>query len=119
MVRTAKRVGLPSLSYNDEGLRVQDCETKKKGSGLVGVVNVNSVSRALMKNRGGAYVEGGGTKRAGFCHLGEGILQQTGLSAGPKARLSGSEIFGPIPNWSKSPIGQREGSGLKKASKLK
>ena len=120
MVRAAKRVGLPSLSCNDEGLRVQGCGTKKeKGSGLVGAVNVNSVSGALMKNRGGAYVEGGGTKRAGFCRLGEGIFQQTGLSAGPKARLSGFEIFRPIPNRSKSPIGQREGSGLKKAPKLK
>ena len=119
MARAVKRVGLPSLSCNDEGLKVQDCGTEKEwGSGLVGAVNVNYMSGALMKNRGGAYVEEGGTKRAGFCRLGEGILQHSGLPAGP-ARLSGSEIFGPIPNRSKSQIGQRVGSGLKKASNLK
>ena len=61
----------------------------------------------------------GGNKRAGFCCLGEGITQQTGLSAGSNVRLNEFEIFGPIPNRSSSPIGQREGSGLKKAPKLK
>ena len=120
VVRAAKRVGLPSLSCNDEGQRVQGCGTRKeKGSGLVGAVKVNSVSGALMKHRGGAYVEGGGNKRAGFCHLGEGITQQTGLSAGPNVRLNGFEIFGPIPDRSRSPMGQRDGSGLRKALKLK
>ena len=120
VVRAAKRVGLPSLSCNDEGQRAQGCGTKKeKGSGLVGAVKVNSVSGALMKHRGGAYGEGGGNKRAGFCCLGEGITQQTGLSAGSNVRLNEFEIFGPIPNRSSSPIRQREGSGLKKAPKLK
>ena len=120
VARAARRVGLPSPSCNDEGLWVQSCGTKKeKGSGLVGAVYVNSVSGALMKNRNGAYVAGGGTKRAGFCRPGDGFFQQTGRSARPKARLSGPEIFGPISNRSKCPIGQREDSGLLMAPFLK
>ena len=97
---------------------MQDCGTEKEwGSGLVEAVKVNYVSGSLMKNRGGAYVGEGGTKRAGFCRLGEGILRHSGLPAGP-ARLSGPEIFGPIPNRSKSQTGQRVGCGLKKLKQL-
>ena len=88
-----KRVGLPSLSCNDDRLKVQDCGTEKEwGSGLVGAVKVNYVSGSLLKNRGGAYVGEGGTKRAGLCRLGEGILQFSGLPAGP-ARLSEFQVF--------------------------
>ena len=118
--RAARRVGFPSPSCNDEGLWVQSCGTEKEiGSGLVGAGYVNSVSGALMKNRNGAYVEGGGTKRAGFGCPGDGFFQQTERSDGPKARLSGSENFGPISNRSKSPNGQRKDSGLLMAPILK
>ena len=120
MARAAWRVGFPSPSCNDEGLWVQSCGTKKeKGSGLAGAEYVNSVSGALMKSRNGAYVDGGGTKRAGFQRSGYGFFQQTGRSAGPKAWLSGPENFGPLSNRSKSPIGQREDSGLLMAPILK
>ena len=99
---------------------MQSCGTEKEiGSGLVGAVYVNSVSGALMKNRNGAYVEGGGSKRAGFGRPGDGFFQQTERSDGPKARLNGSENFGPLSNRSKSPIGQREDSGLIMALILK
>ena len=114
VAHVAKRVGLPSLSCKD----VQDSGTENEwGSSLVGAVKVNYVSGSLMKNRGGVYVGEGGTKRAGFCRLGEGILQHSGLPARP-ARLSGPETFGQIPNRSKSQTGQRVGCGLKKLKQL-
>ena len=70
-----------------------------------------------MKNRCGVYAGEGGTKRAGFYRLGEGILQHSELPARP-ARLSGPETFGQIPNRSKSQTGQRVGYGLKKLKQL-
>ena len=88
VARAAKRVGLPSLSCNDEGLKVQDCGTEKEwGLGLVGAVNVNYVTGSLMKNRGGAYVgEGGGPKGLvsagwvkGFYSILGSLLGQLGL----------------------------------------
>ena len=118
VVRAVKRVEIPSQSCDDEGQRLQDWESKKKsGTGLGGAEKVNSASGDLMQNRGGAYVEGGGNKRAGSGCLGEGTTKQTELSVGPNSRLNGSEFFGPIPNRSGSSIGQRVGSGLYKASK--
>ena len=57
---------------------------------------------------------GWGNKRAGYCRLDDGINQQAGLSAG-----ANFEILGPSPDRSRSPAVQRDGSGLKKASKIK
>ena len=79
MARTAKRVGLPSPSCNDEGQRVQGCGIKMgKGSGLVGADKVNSMSGVLMKHKGGAYVVGWGNKKARYCRLGDGLPSRLG-----------------------------------------
>ena len=84
--RAAERVGRPCLSC---------CGTKKeKGSGLLGSNVVNSMSGALMRRRGGAYVGG----------LGDGKYKQSGLSAG-----ANFEVLGPSPDRSRSPVEQRDG----------
>ena len=120
LARAAKRVGAPSPSCNDEGRLVQSCRTEKEeGPGLVGAVIVNSEAGALMKNINGAHVEGRGTKRVGFCRLGDGIFQQNGCADGPKVRVVGSKILGPIFDKRKSPFEQRGGSGLLIAPKMK
>ena len=125
MARATKRVGLPCPSSNDEGQREQDCGTKMgKCSGLVGADKVNLVSGVLMKLRGGAYAEGWGNKKAGYCRLGDGPIQQAGPSVGPNVRactlpgLNGIEIPGLRPDISRSPNAQKDGSGLKKSLKL-
>ena len=64
VARAARQVGLPSPSCNDEGLWEQSCGTEKViGSGLVGAAFVSPVSGALMENRNGAYVDGGGVQK--------------------------------------------------------
>ena len=125
MARAAKRVGLPRPSSNDEGQREQDCGTKMgKCSGLVGADKVNSELGVLMKLISGVYAECWGNKKARYCRLGGGLIQQAGPSVGPNVRsctlcgLNGIEILGPRPNISRSPNAQKDGSGLKKSLKM-
>ena len=93
--RAAERVGRPCLSCKDARQTVQGCGTKKeKGSGLLGSDVVNSVSGALMRCRGGAYVGG----------LGDGKYKQSGLSPGAKF-----EVLRPSLDRSRSPVEQRDG----------
>ena len=119
------RVGLPRPSSNDEGQKEQDCGTNMgKRLGLVGVEKVNSEPVVLMKLRGGAHADCWGNKKAGYCRLGGGLIQQAGSSVGPNVRtrtlfgLNGIEILGPRLDTSRSPNAQKDVSGLKKSLKV-
>ena len=77
-----------------------------------------------MKLRGGAYAECRGNKKAGYCRLGGGLIQQVRSSVGPNVRsrtlpgLNGIEILGPRPDISRSLNAQKDVSGLKKNLKM-
>ena len=71
-----------------------------------------------MWSRNGTHVEGRGTNREGFYRSADGIFQQNGLTAGPKVRVAGAKIFGPITDKRKSPFDKRGGSGLLKAPQM-
>ena len=64
-------------------------------------------------------MEGRETNREGFCCPDDEIFEHNGFAAGPKVRVVGSKIFGPIPDKRKSPFDQRGSSGLLMAPKMK